>query len=446
RSRRDAACDRAHRACRPPRAAADSRGRLRRVPGEADRAAGARPRRGPNGRGAGNKKQTRRHPPVLRRGYPGAIKEDSMRFWIWLAGGITAFIVTGHTDVAARADHRPTTTTTPIEHVVVIFQENVSFDHYFATYPFAANTPGEPPFVAANRTPTVNGLTAGLLTSNPNGFNPFRLDRTQAATCDQDHDYTAEQLAFDAGLMDKFPPFAGVGAPGCPDYGFGKNLVMGYFDGNTVTALWNYAQRFAMNDNSYGTTFGPSTPGAINLVSGQTHGAMPADLAGDTVDGTIISDPQPTGDACTTRDNVAMATGQNVGDLLNAKGITWGFFQGGFDLTATNPNGSTGCARSHTSAVTGVKKGDYIPPHEPSQYYASTANPTHARPSSVAMVGRTDAANHQYDLTDFFAAASRGNLPAVSFLKAAGYQDGHAGYSRPLAHQTFLVNTINSLH
>jgi hypothetical protein len=44
-------------------------------------------------------------------------------------------------------------------------------------------------------------------------------------------------------------------------------LVMDYYDGNTVTALWNYAQHFAMNDNSFNTTFGPSTPGALNLVA-----------------------------------------------------------------------------------------------------------------------------------------------------------------------------------
>jgi phospholipase C len=51
---------------------------------------------------------------------------------------------------------------TPIEHVVVIFQENQSFDHYFGTYPHAANPPDEPAFHAAPDTPTVNGLTAGL--------------------------------------------------------------------------------------------------------------------------------------------------------------------------------------------------------------------------------------------------------------------------------------------
>ena len=93
--------------------------------------------------------------------------------------------------------------TTPIQHVVVIFQENVSFDHYFGTYPVAANTgaAGEPIFNAAPDTPTVNGLNGALFTANPNGVNPFRFTRAQAATCDQDHNYTDEQTAFHFGLM-----------------------------------------------------------------------------------------------------------------------------------------------------------------------------------------------------------------------------------------------------
>ncbi len=115
--------------------------------------------------------------------------------------------------------------TTPIQHLVVIFQENVSFDHYFGTYPKAANLPGEPAFEAKPGTPTVNGLTPAMLTNNPNannpanakvpmGANPFRLDRTQAATCSQDHDYMPEQLAFDGGLMDNFPLATGEGTKG----------------------------------------------------------------------------------------------------------------------------------------------------------------------------------------------------------------------------------------
>jgi len=67
-------------------------------------------------------------------------------------------------------------TATPIQHVVVIFQENVSFDHYFGTYPLAANTDGNP-FHALAGTPSVNGLTPALLNHNPNSANPQRLTR-----------------------------------------------------------------------------------------------------------------------------------------------------------------------------------------------------------------------------------------------------------------------------
>ena len=83
-------------------------------------------------------------------------------------------------------------TATPIKHLVVIFQENVSFDHYFGTYPNATNQDGSP-FYALPDTPTVNGLSGSLLTNNPNLFNPQRLNHSQAVTCDQDHGYTAEQ-------------------------------------------------------------------------------------------------------------------------------------------------------------------------------------------------------------------------------------------------------------
>ena len=326
-------------------------------------------------------------------------------------------------------------TTTPIKHIVVIFQENVSFDHYFASYPRADNPVGEPRFRAKADTPTVNGLNIPLLIANPNSAAPFRLDRSRAATCDQDHEYTDEQKAYDRGLVDKFVEFAGNG--GLPDGPLICNAAdtMGYFDGNTVTGIWNYAQRFAMSDNSFNTTFGPSSPGALNLISGQTHGVTTSsgDISEDVVEGSVIGDPQPLGDKCDTRESVRLS-GQNVGDLLNAKGITWGWFQGGFaDCTAT-----------HIGAD-GKLKGDYIAHHEPFQYFVSTANPQHLPPKNVAEIGRNGQANHQYDLTAFFDALDAGRLPSVSYLKAAGYQDGHAGYSSPLLEQQFLVETINRL-
>ena len=368
-------------------------------------------------------------------------------------------------------------THTPIKHVVVIFQENVSFDHYFGTYPHAANLPDETMFRSQDDTPRAdNLLSAGLLEFNPNGVNPFRIPPKFAVTCDEDHNYNDEQFVFHAGLMDRFTATLPSGSPfSCKDANLGPNSVMGYYDGNTATAIWNYAQYFAMSDNSFGTTFGPSAPGALNLVSGNTFGATlvplkpngsaasaSGNIANGAATGAVIGDPRPGLDDCVLTNpglattNMITMTGKNVGDLLNAKGLTWGWFQGGFAPTGTQMRtdefGVTRavavCGSHHTGlagddAVTTV--GDYIPHHEPFEYYSQTSNIQHLPPSSPGMIGATDQAKHQYDLTDFFTALQEGRLPAVSFLKAAAYQDGHAGYSDPLDEQTFVVNTINAL-
>lgn len=355
-----------------------------------------------------------------------------------------------------------------IRHVVVLYQENVSFDHYFGTYPHALNPPGEPHFTALPGTPKADGYTDKLLRENPNFLNPangagrsnpFRLDRSQAATADQNHDYTAEQQAFHGGKMDLFP--ASVGHPDGPRVP-GKHpgvlatsgLTMGYFDGNTVTAYWNYAQHYAMSDHQFDVIFGPSTPGAINLISGQTNGVVNDQNAkGEMIpDGgggyTLTADPDPLGDVCSrTSDALVHMTGRNIGDLLTAANVSWGFFEGGFDLNTVNPNGSTGCRRNSTSPWTKVRKRDYMPHHEPFQYYRSTANPKHIRPASAKVIGTNHdgGANHQYDTHDFFDAINAGNFPTVSYLKAPAYEDGHAGYSSPLDEQRWVVSVIDFL-
>jgi len=444
-----------------------------------------------------------------------------------------------------------------IKHVVIIFQENASFDHYFATYPNAKNTDGVK-FLARPDTPTVNGLTdgnsqfpervnVGLHDHNPNqaangDANPFRMTRDQVVTCSNNHGYKGEQQATDAGFMDKFPQNNIPSQPGCALDG---STVMGYFDGNTVTAMWEWAQRFSMSDNSWGTTYGPSTPGALNLISGQTAGAvvhsfngsigkngrltdnivtatMPGNVfvaatnpvvQADTANsegkiaaqtGTLVNDLDPYLDDCGNdkggtagKVNTVEMTGRNVGDLLNEKGVTWGWFAGGFrtagraNPVTTDPNhpmagvsndpfGTTSfggaandgqathendsgftpavCAAAHIlhpDAVTTFDgnvsilhpvHADYNPHHSPFQYYASTRNPHHYPPTSVNMIGKSDRANHQYDLLDFYAALRNGNLPAVSFIKAINRDDGHPGSeSDPLAEQRFLVQTINLL-
>jgi phospholipase C len=354
-----------------------------------------------------------------------------------LSGSILALMLSTAGLAPAEDD---SSTSTPIKHVIVIFQENISFDHYFGTYPNAQpNKDGSRYFKGAKEaTPRVNNLvSAGLLTNNPNGTNPFRIDRSNANTCDEDHGYSDEQFAFHGGLMDQFLKHS------CNDPNIGPASTLGYYDGNTVTALWNYAQHFAMSDNSFGTTFGPSTPGLLNLVAGTTfegtvtNGLPPTGfIANAATTGAVISDGDPGFDMCSNPARVQLSmSGQNIGDLLNKAGITWGSFMGGF---ANCANVSTG--------ITGLSTADYIPHHAFFQYWQSTSNPSHVRRTSVAMIGhKGDAANHEYDLSDFWDALAAHNLPAVSFIKARAIEDGHAGYSNPIDEQNFLVQTINKL-
>ena len=128
--------------------------------------------------------------------------------------GLCLLVGAGFAGTSLAGDRGEPDTASPIEHLVIIFQENVSFDHYFATYPVALNPTGEPFFRASDDTPSVNGLgtlingspEGVLLTDNPNAnntagnganaINPFRLARSQAPTCDQDHNYGDEQKAF----------------------------------------------------------------------------------------------------------------------------------------------------------------------------------------------------------------------------------------------------------
>jgi len=356
-------------------------------------------------------------------------------------------------------------TATPIKHLVVIFDENVSFDHYFGTYPYAANTDGTK-FVAKPGTPKVNGLynkitkngPAGpLLTSNPNEYNPQRLTHAQALTCDQNHDYLPEQQAENGGKMNEFVQFTEQDDCSTTGEYYGPpGIVMDYYDGNTVTGLWNYAQNYAMSDNNWDTTFGPSTEGAIDVSSGlssDSYAVTPAgtkttDAGAITSDGTTYGDIDPYYDECSDSNHTSsnpegVMTGENIGDLLNTKHVTWGWFQGGFAPTSSNSGGAVCGAQSDN--IDGSALNEYTPHWNPFQFNATTANPAHLAPSSESAIGRTDQANHQYDLSDFSETLKDGNLPSVSYLKGTTEESGHPGESGPLDEQTFIVNTVNQI-
>lgn len=415
-------------------------------------------------------------------------------FLSWAVAGLVAVILQVSAPAAA-GPAKSFETETPIEHLVVIFQENQSFFTYFATYPVAENPKGAnapPEFHARPGTHSVNGIDNSLANFNPNLADPFRIQRIESYVCDQNHDYQAELEARNQGLMDKYIEFGARPAKDptqfCKEVDIDGTETpitdMGYFDGNTVTGLWNYAQHFAMSDNFFATMNGESTRGHLNLVKADAFGALctevkkpekvwvdlevfsdgmlpcngPAEEADDDAPtndslGTLVDDADPFWDVCSEAGETVAMSGRNIGDLLNDHDVTWGYFQGGFrlpadgDCTKNQHFKEVYCAAiGNPDSCTSELLVDYVAHHNPFQFYKSTSNFMHLPPTSTDMIGQNgDQANHLYDLMDFWAAADNGNIPAVSFLKAANYQNGHPGQSDPLDEQFFIINILNQL-
>jgi phospholipase C len=229
-----------------------------------------------------------------------------------------------------------------------------------------------------------------------------------------------------------------------------------------------------MSDNFFATVAGQSTRGHLSLVSGDVYGvpcapahAEPQNVyvdqgtlppcggpvastaappPGNGTLGTLVHDTDPYYDTCSEAGNTVAMTGRNIGDLLSAAGISWGWFQGGFaDCSIAHPKIAFDLAKGIDPDTDPVRLKDYVPHHNPFQYWQSTANPQHLPPSGPEMIGHSDQAMHQYDLALFWQAAGRGALPAVSFLKPPNYQNGHPAQSNPLDEQVFLAETLNRL-
>lgn len=182
--------------------------------------------------------------------------------WIPLASNANSTISPSSTPISlTNSTNNTSNTTTPIEYLIIIFQENVSFDHYFGSYPHSENLDGEIPFYASANTPSIDDLTKSLLYNNTNLNDPFRMSKDDVKTvtsCDNNHTYTTIQKSYNRGLMDKFVESNEIVREDCD-----PGQVMGYFDGNIVAALWNYAQHFTIDDNFHSTITGPSLPGHI---------------------------------------------------------------------------------------------------------------------------------------------------------------------------------------
>jgi phospholipase C len=377
----------------------------------------------------------------------------------------------GHvSSAAAVAVDNSDSTTTPIKHVVVIYDENVSFDHYFGTYPYAENKDGTN-FCPAPGTAGLPGssdttnteLGAGLVpaatlgsevtkgdcdtyagatpnpeagatppvanpaTPNPNSYQPQRIPDTAAVTCDSNHSYTPEEEAEDGGKMDKFVQFTSgkCAIPGASDTSPG--IGMDYYDGNTVSGLWNYAQHYGMSDNSWDATFGPTMIGSLNMFGATTFSTI--------TNSTYISNTNP------AFDNIDGQTGQmggdNIGTLLNGKGVSWGWFEEGFGAPGTTDANVNGRSAKQFSSI-----------YETPDWWQATSNPDHTPPASNQEIGFGGPANHNYDaakFTDALNGTGGATLPAVSFLRADEVRTGHPSVSDPLDEQKWIISDINAI-
>jgi len=346
----------------------------------------------------------------------------------WSLGTAFAFVaamsLAMSASVGAESDNG---THSPIKHTIILYQENISFDHYFGTYGHGSN-----------------GIPAGSMLTHTDGvqtwgpYAPTQLSgTTQSRTCDVDHNYSDMIRMVDHGVMDQFLQFgndktvtnpSSSSSSTCPKFetvaapGSGLTaLANAYYTGTAgdpnapLQNYWRLASRYTLADNFFQGVYGPSTPGAEWLVSATNN---------------TSGDPNPIGDICD--DYPASISPQdipNLGAEASAAGTSWAWFQGGFGTcTPTSVNG-------------------YSAHHDPFQYFASTADLNH----TFAFDPRMDypqANRHQRDLSLLYAALAGSpsvSLPAISWVKAPQLEDGHPGYSGPALEDAFVGDLVARL-
>lgn len=350
-----------------------------------------------------------------------------------------------------------------VKYVFVLLQENRSFDSYFGTFPGVRGLYSQPPGQTPGYTQPIMNTDGSMAT-----IRPFRIGPAQSAADidDPDHSYAGMGAKMNVlngqPLMDRFALTEEmIWAPGgqklslkAKQYG---ELAMAYMDCDTIPFLWNYANRFVIFDNFFQHTIGPSTPGAINLIAGQTGetqwvkhpetaNTVPVNSArglGEPIINDVnpywgsTSDHSNSGMPINPRDRPGGQLNQTYATLpLTLTGIAagaathsdrdpahdladigrdisviaaagrpatpWGWYEEGYDREPTDPpNGPPG--GTHTS---------YIAHHNAPQYFGYLAN-------------NPELAANLHGLDDFFAAMAARALPAGGgvFYVRGGYHD-----------------------
>ncbi len=365
-----------------------------------------------------------------------------------------------------------------VEHIVVIYGENRSFDNLYGNFPGANNLAKA---VAANTTqvdrdgsplatlpPVWGGVNAAIpqamTAAMPN--KSFRIDDPaglnqgyQVLTRDLVHRFYNNQMQIDGGKLDRYAAFSDAGG-----------LVMGSYDGSSLP-LYKLAQQYTLADNFFMGAFGgsflnhfwlvcactPVYPDAANSVAKGRLSAVNADgvtltLAPDSPGSALVGPPKYVNDNALTPDGFAVNTMQppyqpsgnapaaggdaafahlaisntlprqgmkTIGDTLTAKGVTWAWYAGAWNQVSADRSGI------YNNTVP-----NFQAHHHPFNYFSRFAP------------GSADRATYLKDYNDMVAAIAAGTLPAVSFYKPQGNLNEHPGYTDVLSGDQHIADVV----
>lgn len=317
-----------------------------------------------------------------------------------------------------------------INHLVVVYMENHSFDNLYGEFKGAngiknakignfvqVDAEGKP-YTYLPEIPRNNSFPTNL----PNAL--FNIDQyvpSDKKTPDVTHRFFHNQLQIDGGKMDKFAA-----------YNDSKGLAMGYYNTEKLP-LYPIARKYTLCDNFFQSVFGGSYFNHVYMISAAVPvwpDAPKSLIAEMGADGRMIKDGIVTPDGYAvnhiysrnkpyplksdTSQLLPSQTMPTIGDRLSEKGVSWTWYSEGWD-----------------DAVAG-RENNFAYNHEPFLYFARYEEGTEGR-------------KHMKDQNDFIKAAKEGTLPSVSFVKPGGGNDEHPGGSAVYSSEQLAVNLINAV-
>jgi len=359
--------------------------------------------------------------------YPKSFKLTQLAKFAWLLFLSVAF-------VGCKKDYKPSSAgINKVNHVVVIYLENHSFDNLYGQF---SGANGLSNATASNTTqvdatgtaytylPPIPGTSAFPTNLANTYFNIDQYIPNDMITPDVLHRYYQEQMQIDGGKMDKYALYNSNSA----------GLSQGFYK-TSLLPLLPMAQKYTLCDNFFHSAFGGSFLNHMWLIAAASpvfpnapsNIVAKLDASGNvTTDGQVTPDgyvvntsytvntPHPASASASVL--VPNQTIPTIGDRLSDKGVSWAWYSGGWD-----------------DALAGNPAATFQFHHQPFAYFANYAD------------GKQAKADHLKDETVFIAAAKAGTLPAVSFVKPLGVDNEHPGYSDVQNGESHAVELINDV-